>query len=963
MGYSVFETPNDLILERNLACYERDQARFDRDAANAAFIQARADADYLSRENQQLKMQLAKLSAEKWENPRSFATCPDGSVYSIEPSNHHKFVGIMAINGAELIAAVVDGVEKVYIKVDYFCGAENNQTAVIPVDKISKVQLLPYFNGFKRECSKALANEFLYCSLIQLINSKDLNNSVYPEFPGLYFQTDDNGKVIDADYLCLDNEIDDSVNELLSPSFQKKVLGFTDKSFTQVLNDIKPYLNENATYVLLAYSLAGTLASFLALCSHDLPAVLTVATKDEDGEKLASCFLKSFDRCKQPKSLSISKTELTKILRAAKDEVVVLRDDTTAESNVKRTSSLDTILGIRSDEAYKAHLIAILSNTIHYFMPPERVLPLEMGESFGKGISTKERCVLGDNLSAMHRILIDEFCYAFPGHSTKLNAMITALKREDYGFDNESAKSTFAVLYGVLLFWAEVFHTKLPYGFKEYLIKLIADSQSMETGKDLATINTFFHLLDDRILSGILKVTESGRDMAFCEGQNMLIHDGEFLLMEESTMKNVFLPRISTAATVSGILSALKQESYLVSTNGNRKPTTVYDKNKTPKQMKLIAFRFENMVSSDTLQTIESLKIRQYFGSAIPDKAFIPLIQDFRGKTAGQLLCRGMNQHRFVTGKSGSGKTIFLILLLYWLSQAGNRVVVFDSSSSFTKETLKKALPAAFVEEHVTFYNMKQEGVPVNLFHTYASDKPRSRKEMLCSILGEAIHEPSLNQEQALAEFIRGMLLKNENPTYLDFLTCLEDAEGTSELSIVHKFKSVFSDMMDNNEDPKDDWFTFLGKCKDIVIISMDEVTGENGSQMMDMMLASLYHAQLHEDEPAQLSIVLDEIQNQNLSDGSVICKILKEGRKHCIDLNYATQYVAEAKKNRMLKQAALSVYFQPDQASRASVASMLGLKKRDEYRLDRLCVGECFMQGSIYNFDTGCNEEAVVIG
>ena len=81
MGYSVFETPNDLIIARNLACYERDQARFERDVANQACRDARANADYLSRENQQLRMQLAKLSAEKWENPRSFATCPDGSVY------------------------------------------------------------------------------------------------------------------------------------------------------------------------------------------------------------------------------------------------------------------------------------------------------------------------------------------------------------------------------------------------------------------------------------------------------------------------------------------------------------------------------------------------------------------------------------------------------------------------------------------------------------------------------------------------------------------------------------------------------------------------------------------------------------------------------------------------------------------------------------------------------------------
>ena len=129
------------------------------------------------------------------------------------------------------------------------------------------------------------------------------------------------------------------------------------------------------------------------------------------------------------------------------------------------------------------------------------------------------------------------------------------------------------------------------------------------------------------------------------------------------------------------------------------------------------------------------------------------------------------------------------------------------------------------------------------------------------------------------------------------------------------------------------------------------------------MLLASLYYAQRHADTSGQLSIFIDEIQNQNLSGESIISKILKEGRKHGIDLNFATQYVDSAKQDRMMKQASLSVYFRPDLASRASVASMLGLKKSELYKLDELKPGECFVQGSIYNFDTGCNEGAVVIG
>lgn len=124
-----------------------------------------------------------------------------------------------------------------------------------------------------------------------------------------------------------------------------------------------------------------------------------------------------------------------------------------------------------------------------------------------------------------------------------------------------------------------------------------------------------------------------------------------------------------------------------------------------------------------------------------------------------------------------------------------------------------------------------------------------------------------------------------------------------------------------------------------------------------------MYYAQRHETEPHQLSILIDEIQNQNLSENSVISKLLKEGRKYLIDMNFATQYVNDIKQNRMLKQAGVSVYFQPDLASRASVANMLGLKKSEVYKLDELRTSECFIQGTVYNFEAGCPEEIVISG
>ena len=911
-----------------------------------------------------LTAQLTKATAEKWENPRTFDMQSDGTVYSIESNNHRKFVGVFRIENVESFSSTVKGIRRDYLKVSYCGGLNIHDTAVIPAEKIAAGSLVTYFMVFQRRCSKNLANEFLYWMLMQFLNTNMQNIGFidYPEFPGAYFSIRNN-EVVAAEYVCCDHHVDETVRPYLSEVFLNKKLPRTDKTFTKLMEEVRPYLSSHAAYVLLAFSLAGLLSTYLKLHHNALPVILTVSAGNTDSEVLADTLLRTYERYKPPKSLTISKTELVAQLRANLDETIVLRDDTTSESNVKRISALDIILGIQSDEKYKPHNIAILSRNIHHFIPVGKALPLELDENFGRGISEAERCRLQDSLSEMHRYFIDEFCRGIADHGRKLNAMIDALQSEENGFNSESSKKTFSVLYAVLMLWAEIFHAQLPDDFKLYLVRLVAEAQNRETGKELAVVNDFFSQLNHAVSSGVLDIVELGRDMAFRENQNIVIHDGELMLMEEATVRNVFLPNTTAAATVSGILSALSAEGYLVSTNGHRKPTTVYNENGTPKQMKLIAFRFREMVNSNLLEYIESQKTRQYFSSKLPETRFIPLIHNAFGRTAGQLLKDESNQHRFVTGMSGKGKTVFLILLLYHLSLAGNRVVVFDADSSFTKSKLLKVLPEEFVREHVTFHSVEQDGLPVNLFHTYPEDKPRVRWKILSSILGEAVHHSSQSQEIALTEIAKRMMHDTESPSYIDLLVQLENAEGTSEISIANKLRTFFEELIDQDDETPDDWFTFLDRCRDVVIISMEDAMGENGSQLMDMLLVSLYYAQSHEEEPRQLSIFIDEIHNQHLSDKSIISRILRQGRKLGIDLNFSTQYVTEMKQNRMMKQAGISVYFRPDLDSRASVASMLGLKKNEICQLDKLEPGECFIQGTVYNFETGYPEEAVIIG
>lgn len=41
----------------------------------------------------------------------------------------------------------------------------------------------------------------------------------------------------------------------------------------------------------------------------------------------------------------------------------------------------------------------------------------------------------------------------------------------------------------------------------------------------------------------------------------------------------------------------------------------------------------------------------------------------------------------------------------------------------------------------------------------------------------------------------------------------------------------------------------------------------------------------------------------------------------------------------------------------------MLGFKKKDIWQLDNMSVGDCFVQGSIVNFDIGGRDETVIRG
>lgn len=156
-------------------------------------------------------------------------------------------------------------------------------------------------------------------------------------------------------------------------------------------------------------------------------------------------------------------------------------------------------------------------------------------------------------------------------------------------------------------------------------------------------------------------------------------------------------------------------------------------------------------------------------------------------------------------------------------------------------------------------------------------------------------------------------------------------------------------------------WNDFFSDCKDIIIISMDASSKAGGYALIDLLMMSLFQHQ-HFNPENPLALFVDEIQNQNMRENSPIYQILRLGRKYRTGLNYATQFMSKVSRdsNAVLEMANLSVYFQPDNTSTASVAKNIGLPKKE---LICMNVGECYIKDDIFNYNSNHSIGTVLHG
>lgn len=453
--------------------------------------------------------------------------------------------------------------------------------------------------------------------------------------------------------------------------------------------------------------------------------------------------------------------------------------------------------------------------------------------------------------------------------------------------------------------------------------------------------------------------------MNFVHDTYQIIIDNDIIAMEESLITDKILPRITTTNSVHRILKSLNSDNLLYTSSKSDKESLRYKmtvcSNGRKMRLPFIVIEKDSIISDSSELTFSSLKDSERF-SKLPDDKAIPIITDYTGRIAGQKFCHDdvNNLHLFTTGVSGKGKTHYLTERMCSLQKKGIRVVIFDISDSFTEKSIIRNLSAGdndevrkqvkkYVSDHITFHKIESDSIPTEPLKLNYKGFNTTAQNVISAIVKSHLSKLGCKQSPTLEEKIRN-LIESRDLSAANMYDILTTYYEEYQMSLQFQMKECLSCFADFECTDKD-WNTFFNDSKDIIIISIDTSSKPGDYALIDFLMMSLFQNQSF-NPTNHLAIFVDEIQNQNLKENSPIYQMLRLGRKYRICLNYATQFLSKTAKdtNALLEMANLSVYFQPDSTSTASVAKNLGLPKKE---LICMNVGECYVKGNIFNYNS----------
>jgi hypothetical protein len=693
--------------------------------------------------------------------------------------------------------------------------------------------------------------------------------------------------------------------------------------------------------------------------------IVTIKSTDTADNSLLTALYDNVAYGRGKISLLSKNMEIERAKELLNDAILLVVDDTCPDEQRAREESINALHSMVLDSKRECKSVpVVLSSYATAQMRPELYCDFSnLNEAYDISPAVLTEILEGFDAEYIARIKrhFVEYREIFDGNIKEISAktpyMIPAHRRNVY-----------YILIATLRTYDEHFGVFFDEETELRLVDILSAYDEVGSSNDELLLTLFGKYLNEEIGNVRFKIIKRIKYIVFDEGTNTVIVDDNNIYIETSVIKELALSKMKLHS-VNALTDALKANECLNINDHNSKCYRFHVQNSNGEPYILYTYGIsKKLINAENRRRLDladyQKNLLEY--SELAQNELLPLGITADGRYVGKDISFGnkSNDHIFITGQSGKGKSFCATNLLPLLAMLGSRILVLDVSASFTHDEVLRALPTEVVEALFEFIEVAvgKRKLPVNpLFIGDCAGLP-AKKRRIVGFIKAIAGKLDKDEPRTLTGIISDMLKRQSNVTSIT-TEMLRKALRSGGKVGNHVFSLVSSTLedIDTIGFEEQSWAEFFEKSKKIPVLSFGNESGDNVHSLLDAMVSSAFEWQRDHDT-APLSIVIDEIKDQNFVEGSPLHTILTQGRKFHTKFIGMTQHYISTTSHAIdvVKEAGVKIFFKPSK-SLDRIANELGFKNPADAGFGSMGIGDVILCAELYNKEDGVNEPVVI--
>ena len=720
--------------------------------------------------------------------------------------------------------------------------------------------------------------------------------------------------------------------------------------------DLKvPFLIRTASYAL-------TFASKFGVCCDQI-----IVTKPTDRTDI-SLLTAIYDNVSYGRGRLLTLSNSKSINQAGEilnDAVLLICDDTKADEESKREKGIDALQKktLNANGEFLS-IPVILSGYAASQIRPD----LYVDFSCLSGNYDVSPAVLTELLEHHDAVMLSRIENRFSTFAEIYDRHMGELSCQTPYFIPPQRRNIYYILIATLRAYDENFGVFFDEETERHIVDILSNYNEVGGSNDELLITLLGNCLNEEISNGRFNYIKRTKFIVIDQGNNSVIVDEDYIYFETDIIGELARSKLKLHS-VDSLTDALKANDCLIINDHNSKCYRFHVQNSDGEPYMLYTYGIsKKLINVENRKRLELADYQKYLLEycELGQNELLPLGITADGRYISKDISFGnkSNDHIFITGQSGKGKSFCATNLLPLLAILGSRMLVCDVSDSFTCNEVLSALPADVVDALFEFIEVAagKRKLPINpLFIGDCSGLP-AKKRRIVGFIKAIAGKLDKDETRTLTGIISDMLKRNPNVSYLttDMLRNTLKRGGKTGHHVFSLISSTLDDI-DTIGFEERGWAEFFEKSKKIPVISFGNGSGDKVHSLLDAIVSSAFEWQRDHDS-APLSIVIDEIKDQNFAEESPLHTILTQGRKfHMRFIGMAQHYVSTTSHAiDVVMEAGIKIFFKPAK-SLDRIAAELGYRNPADAGFGSMGIGDIILSAELYNKEDGVNEPVVI--